>query len=364
MANVVESGNLVPIGPGLTLGVPGQTWDMPVDGSRFTGHLSALTTLSAILAAIDALVVSAGGGISRHDALGLIVAEIAKFTGQAADDDASLMLLAKMPEVLQRYGKAYAAGGPRQYEGTDVRIYGIKDSPYTLAQYRAIPDGDWGAVATRSDGVYIAPAYIAVGISKTDRDVAPGSLPAPYEIRRAPDLPVESDLVLTRLPGADTPAYYAYSGTYPTQPAGDQDVILEIIEPATSNILPPDGTITRAKVRGLQDAPVGDVITAAAAEQFGHHTPSARRELYNGTMGIAVANATSRSGLAPVAFDTALNRDTAGDVGLVFVSSRRRLVTRSSPPASPMRRTESKRTGMPAVLSTSRLWRPILSMMG
>ena len=87
-------------------------------------------------------------------------------------------------------------------------------------------------------------------------------------------------------------------------PADDPTIYLDIIEGTRTRTLPVDGSITPDMMDGLSNAPVGDVITKGAEDTFGHHTASARRELYNGTQGITVVNATRRSALSPTAFDS------------------------------------------------------------
>lgn len=272
---------------------------------------------------------SGSGGQTAPQVLAAIRREIPAWSGQptAADE----MAADKMPDILQRLIRAFGAGGPRPYPNANIQIGGaIKDSSYSPAEARAIAEDDWGNSVTHASATAVSPnAYCAMRFAKSEYAARPTAMPTGVVMRVAPDLP-EITPVLAALTAADTATHWVFSVTWGPQPADDQTVVLEIVEPATINLLPPAGSIRPSLLDGLTDAPAGDVITRGPDDTFGHHAASARRELYNGTQGITVVNATRRSALSPTAFDNALNRETAGDVGLVFVTSRRRLVTRSS----------------------------------
>ena len=335
MADVVEAGNLIPLGPGLKVGESGRLWEVRLDPSGFDGNLSTTDdSLQKVAQKLDDLVIpTGGGGITLAAAAAQAAAEVPRWTGQETGKPTSLIALNRLPDNVQIVAKAYRSGGPRPYTGTAVQVGGIKDSAYSAADFTAIDSAAWGNTALRAGGGATAldAAHAALRISRTDFNPAPTALPSGFALRSSPELPVLAPgaLTFTRLPTADTAQYWAYSVAYGEQPA-DDNLVLEVVEHASTDLLPPDGSLTPSMLDGLMDAPAGDVVTVAKDDVFGHHTPSSRRELYNGSQGITVASASARSGLSPVAFDSALNRNTAGNVGLVFTTSRRTLVTRSS----------------------------------
>ena len=256
--------------------------------------------------------------------------EIPDWTGQANERDE--FSINRMPSAVQTIARAYRSGGPRLWPTTDIQIGGpIRALEYTgNAQARAAV---FGTSATHTDSVSIGPATnFFMQFAKADFATQPTTADIPSNLRIRTG-GTESYMLhqptLTRLL-ISSATHWVFNAAIGITPADDPTIYLDIIETARLDMLPPDGSITASLMDGLADAPVGDVITTGAEDTFSHHTASARRELYNGTQGITVVNATRRSALSPTAFDSALNRETAGDVGLVFATSRRRLVTRSS----------------------------------
>ena len=263
-----------------------------------------------------------GGGLSR-------VASDATLdgTGTAADP---LAVARPVTDDMETIARTYQAGGPREWPDDSIQIQGpIKDTPYTIQQISSAT-GTRGKTATHAGAPAVIPGNFLMLFEQADFATQPQAPPANLRIRTGSNPESYETYIPTLTFLISIGGFWVFNAQIPSVPAGDPTIYLEILESARLDMLPPDGSITPSLMDGLADAPVGDVITTGAEDTFSHHTASARRELYNGTQGITVVNATRRSALSPTAFDSALNRQTAGDVGLVFATSRRRLVTRSS----------------------------------
>ena len=258
-------------------------------------------------------------------------ARVEAYTGQSGPR--GTIAINRMIEQLQQLARDVVEGGPRLWPTTDIRIGGpIRAQEYTgNAQARVAV---FGTSATHDGDTAIGPnTHFFMQFDKTDFPTQPTTADIPSNLRirtggSGPSYQLQQP-VLTRLL-ISSATHWVFNARIGITPADDPTIYLDIIEGTRTRTLPVDGSLTPDMMAGLADAQVGDVITRGPEDTFGHHVASARREVYNGTQGIAVTRADQRSGLAPTAFDTTLNRDTAGDTGLLFATSRRRLVTRSS----------------------------------
>lgn len=275
-----------------------------------------------------------GGGQAYTDAEARAQAalEIPDWTGQANERDE--ISINRMPTDVQTIARAFQSGGPRLWPTTDIQIGGpIRAQEYTgNAEART---ATFGTSATHPGATSVGPnTNFFMAFTKADFTTQPttADIPSNLRIRTGGTQGYRLQTpTLTRLL-ISSATHWVFNARIGITPADDPTIYLDIIETARLNILPLDDSIVPSLLNDLTDAPVGDVVTIGVEDTFSHHTPSARREVYNGSQGITVVNATRRSALSPTAFDTALNRETAGDVGLVFVTARRAIVsaTRSS----------------------------------
>ena len=79
----------------------------------------------------------------------------------------------------------------------------------------------------------------------------------------------------------------------PSVPAGDPTIYLEILEPATSNILPPDDSLgpEKLKVRAGHRVPAN--LLTYGDEEFSSVPPAGLREIYSGSRGVTVTSASA-----------------------------------------------------------------------
>ena len=274
---------------------------------------------------------SGGGGLDATAVTRIAnertAAIIPTWTGQTAGMPRSRMSLGRMPSELELLARAYDSGGIRPYPGSLIQLGQIKNSAYTASQFAAIPTEEWSNTGTRptGDGTAIEPnAYAALRISRTAFTPAPASLPMGYGLRASPDEPQVAAPALTRLAAADTATYWAYSVDYGSQPA-DDDLILEVIEAASLNVLPPDGSLGPSKLKGLGSAGIGRLVATAADDSFQTEAQAGFRQIYSGSTGISPTSLSATSGILTYAFDREIDLATAGD-GLIIVDDHLRIV--------------------------------------
>ena len=266
---------------------------------------------------------SGSGGQTAPQVLAAIRREVPAWTGQSSATDE--MAADRMPDDLQVYIRALNEGGPRPYPNDHIQIGGvIKDSAYSPAEVRAIAEDDWGNSVTHSSATAVSPnAYCGMRFAKAEYAARPTEMPAGVVMRVAPDLP-EITPVLTPLSAADTGTHWAFSVTWGPQPADDQTVVLEIVEAATSNILPPDGSITPEKLAGM---PNGGVVEVDVGGQvFRAVAPTGFRTIYSGSTGVSPVSLSGNSGITRFTFDQTVDLDTAGQ-GIIVSDDHLRIIT-------------------------------------
>ena len=261
------------------------------------------------------------GGQTAPQVLAAIRAEIPAWTGQpnaSGEMDAD-----RMPDVLQRLIRAFGAGGPRPYPNNHIEIGGtIKDSAYSAAEWRAIAEDEWGNSVTHGSATAVSPnAYCALRMLKSEFAARPTALPTNAVFRVAPDLP-EIAPVLTALATADNATHWAFSVTWGPQPADDQTVLLEIVEPATLAILPVDGSIEPVKLAGR---PMRGIVEADG-EVFRAVPPQGFNLIYSGSTGVSPPSLSGNSGVNTFTLDQSVDLDTAGQ-GIVISDDHLRIVT-------------------------------------
>ena len=217
-----------------------------------------------------------------------------------------------LPEKAQVYLRALQEGGPRPYPLTDIQIGGvIKDSAYSVSDFNGITQ--WGNSVTHSDATAVSPsAYAALRMSRTEFSTRPTALPTNVVMRVSADLDALVP-VLTSLPAADTAGHWAFSVTWGPQPADDQTATLEIVESATSDILPPDGSLEPTKLKGEP----GDGLIEAVGDRFRSTPPSQFQVVYSGSSGVSPTSLSGNSALVTFEFDQGVNLGTVGDGELI-----------------------------------------------
>ena len=213
-----------------------------------------------------------------------------------------------LPESLQTYARAYQAGGPRPYPNSTIQVGGtIKNTPFSVADFNAI--SVWGNRVSHASATAVSPnAYSGLRFAKSEYAARPTAMPTGVVMRVSAYLP-EITPVITALPAADTATHWAFSATWGPQPADDQTTVLEIVEPATSNILPPDGSLPPSKLAGSPGPGVLEVVN----DQLFRSTPAQGYQLvFSGSTGASPPSLSGNSALVTFAFDVGIDLDTVG----------------------------------------------------
>ena len=253
---------------------------------------------------------------------------ITEYTGQSSEADD--FALNRMPANLDIIGPAYQSGGYRQYPGVDIRLCGEARS----AAYNSVPGSVQCGSFTqpRAGSTLIEPAYVLMRFAKSGWAASPVTADlANVRLRivsgEPEDEPFYTITVLEAL--SNTNSYWWVSASVPTLAADDDRFELMIHEPATLDILPPDGSIGTAQLDGLLNAPVGNVVTIGADGALGSRAAGGLELIKSGSFGVAVNSASANSGLGHETLDRNLDLD-LDPVGVIFAELSVYLPVRSS----------------------------------
>ena len=261
------------------------------------------------------------GGLSQAQ----VDARIEEFTDQANADDR--IPRSKTSANLEVYDKGLIDGGVRPWPNSNIQIGGmVSNTAYTASDYGNITN--WSNTIPTADGTAKTPAWFALRLAKSVYTTAPAAIPDNILIVFGDEAPVMLSR-FSRLNAADTASHWAYNAAIANLPGGETGISLEIDEPATSKVLPPDGSIKPVKLDGVAEGDGNKIVTVAGDGQtFVPLALAGRRQLFSGTQGINVTNATHQS-VNAFAFTNALDLDNVGS-GLMDVIVTYTIVTRSS----------------------------------
>ena len=250
MADVYESGNILPSGPGLSVGKAGRLWTVHLDASGFTGHLNSThNTLQGLAQFInDWVLPSGGGGPARYTLTPRAVAALANAGasqayapgdhGHALDPNYEIAPR-NLPETVQVILRAFRAGGARRLRDGSIQIAGDLQG---TALGTIDTNATWGSEVLRSSGFSLAAnPWIQARFRISDYAAlpAPSALPlirfSPVDSGDPAD-PAPQGTVMTiesrAAPSDDTSGLYHYAYVQigiASWPAGDYVRLLEIM---------------------------------------------------------------------------------------------------------------------------------------
>ena len=298
-------------------------------------HATADQTPAEIIAAIDTVLGSgwqtpgqAGtttpGGLNEAAVNQLIM----DYTGQANEraDFASN----RMPLNLDIIGRLYQSGGYRQYPATDIRLCGQPRSTAYTSVPGTVQCGSF--TQARTDAFLYEPAFVLMRFDKSSFAASPVTADlSALRLRIVSDTPDDDPFYAITVQAAlsNTSAYWWVSAQVPTLASGDNQFELFAFEPATLDILPPDGSITTAQLDGLLNARVGNIVTIGSDGALSSQVPGGLEQIKSGSFGVTVTSASRNSGLFTTALDRTVDLD-AENQGIVFAEYSVNLPARSS----------------------------------
>ena len=227
-------------------------------------------------------------------------------------------------------GRAYVSGGVRPWPDDTIQIprevngsaVVVRQAAYTAADFANINDEDWGNTAGRDGGFLLTPGQLPLRMKQSEFATQPTELPDSAVINLEGDEGFASVVTLSPLGNAN--GYWLFNANIGNWPAGSDNLTLEKHEPATLNILPPDGSITTPKLKGLLDAPVGSLIGVGSDGEFRTAHAAGLRQVYSGSTGVSPTTLAANSGILAYALDQSVDTDT--DEGILFTDDHLHIV--------------------------------------
>ena len=253
--------------------------------------------------------------------------KISRFTGQATANDP--IALGKLPPVLGILARIYQKGGYRAWPDLTVEISGPVITAGAVPSSLPATGLDWGKTASRGGGFQVMPAYWYGRFLKTEYTTAPAVPPAELRINLGGSEGVHTLDTFARLSSEDTATHWYYVFGLADWPAGAETLTLEKHEPATLDVLPPDGSITRQQIANLADAPVGNLVAIAADGVLDSVAPAGLQEIYSGSQALNSGASGNSERVVEFTLDSSIDLDDVGH-GAVWLYAAATLVTGSS----------------------------------